>query len=154
MHSNRLATMSCKNLVVKLTIALAVIASAQFSVAEVNSVSVRSRLDPNAVLITEIDIIFVYDADIANNFPATKSSWYSGKRAFTREAGDGLDLVNIFIPQGFDSVEATLPARKNEAVKVFIFAYHDDSQAAPIDVTDFIDVSVAIDQFGILVTSG
>lgn len=79
---------------------------------QVNSVSVRSRLDPNAVLITEIDIIFVYDADIANNFPASKSSWYSGKRAFTREVGDAVDVVNIFIPQGFDSVTAALPARK------------------------------------------
>ena len=118
---------------------------------QVNSVSVRSRLDPNAVLITEIDIIFVYDADIANNFPASKSSWYSGKRAFTRAAGEAVDVVNIFIPQGFDSVMAALPARKDEAVKVFIFAYHDDSQAAPIDVTEFVDVAVEIDQFGIRV---
>lgn len=143
--------MSRKNLVAKLFIALAVLASFQLAFAEVNSVSVRSRLDPNAVLITEIDIIFVYDAEIARNFPTSKSSWYSGKRAFTRAAGDAVDVVNIFIPQGFDSVEAALPARRNEAVKVFIFAYHDDSMAAPIDVTDFNAVSVEIDQFGIIV---
>lgn len=130
---------------------LVMLASIQLSFAEVNSVSVRSRLDPNAVLITEVDIIFVYDSGIANNFPDSKSAWYSGKRTFTREAGDAVDVVNIFIPQGFDSVDASLPARKNEAVKVFIFAYHDDSKAAPIEVTEFVDVSVEIDQFGIRV---
>lgn len=141
-----------KEFVAKFFTALAVIASFQLAFAEVNSVSVRSRLDPNAVLITEIDIIFVFDADIANNFPDSKSSWYSGKRTFTREVGDAVEVVNIFIPQGFDSVEAVLPTRRNEAVKVFIFAYHDDSKAAPIDVTEFGDVSVEIDQFGIRVS--
>ena len=42
---------------------------------QVNSVSVRSRLDPNAVLITEIDIIFVYIvySGIGYNMAATES---------------------------------------------------------------------------------
>ena len=141
-----------KQAIVKLIFVATLITTLNSASAEVNSVAVRSTLDPNAVLITEIDIIFVYDAEIASNFPSTKSGWYSGKRAFTREVGDAVDVVNIFIPQGFDSVTASLPARRNEAVKVFIFAYHDDSQAAPIDVTEFGDVSVEIDQFGIRVS--
>ena len=122
------------------------------SMAEVNEVQVSSRLDPNAIIITEVDIIFVYDDDIVNNFPKSKSSWYSGKRGFTSSAGDKVDVVNIFIPQGFDSVSATLPARKAEARKVFVFAYHDDAQSSPVDVTDMSAVLIEIDPFGIVVS--
>ncbi len=59
-------------------------------------------------------------AAIADNFPNTKSGWYSGKRAFTRAVGDAVDVVNIFIPQGFDSVAASLPARRNEAITLIV----------------------------------
>ncbi len=33
--------------------------------AEVNSVFISSRLDPNAIIITEVDIIFIYDEEIS-----------------------------------------------------------------------------------------
>ena len=122
------------------------------SMAELNEVKISSRLDPNAIIITEVDIIFVYDDEITNDFPKSKSSWYSGKRGFTISAGDKVDVVNIFIPQGFDSVSATLPARKVEAKKVFVFAYHDDAQASPVDITDMSAVSIEIDPFGIVVS--
>ncbi len=127
--------------------------SAEYSVAEVNSVRISSRLDPNAIIITEVDIIFIYDQAIADNFPTAKSQWYSGKRRFTREAGDAVDIVNIFIPQGFDSVTATLPERKADAVRVVVFGYHDDSKAAPVDIHQWQDVAVEIDPFGIVVSS-
>ena len=124
----------------------------QFSIAEVNSIRISSRLDPNAVLITEVDIIFVYVTEIVENFPATNRTWYSGKRAFTRDAGDDVDIVNIFIPQGFDSVTASLPERSDEALKVFVFAQHNDSQAAAVDITELGNVSIEIDPFGIRVS--
>ncbi len=122
------------------------------SFAEVDSVRISSRLDPNAIIITEVDIVFIYDQEIAENFPATKSQWYSGKRQFTSEVGEAVDIVNIFIPQGFDSVTATLPDRKGQAVRVVVFAQHDDSAAAPVDITAFSNVLVEIDPFGIVVS--
>jgi hypothetical protein len=122
------------------------------SMAEVNEVQISSRLDPNAIIITEVDIIFVYDDEIVKDFPISNSSWYSGKRGFTISTGDKVDVVNVFIPQGFDSVSATLPARKAEARKVFVFAYHDDAQASPVDITDMSAVSIEIDPFGIVVS--
>ena len=121
--------------------------------AEVNSVFIQSTLDPNAIIITEVDIIFIYDEEIANALPETKSAWYANKRKFTRDAGDKMDIVNIFIPQGFDSEMASLPARRADALKVLIYAYHDDSKAAARDVTDTANVLVAIDPFGIRVSS-
>jgi hypothetical protein len=126
--------------------------SSSASMAEVNEVQISSRLDPNAIIITEVDIIFVYDDEIVKDFPISKSSWYSGKRGFTISTGDKVDVVNVFIPQGFDSVSATLPARKAEARKVFVFAYHDDAQASPVDITDMSAVSIEIDPFGIVVS--
>jgi hypothetical protein len=120
--------------------------------AEVSSVFVQSRLDYNAILITEVDILFVYDDAVLDGFPATKTEWYSNKRGFLGSAGDRVDLVNIFVPQGFDSEMASLPQRRADAVKVFVFGQHDGSTRAPIDITDFENVLVEIDQFGILVS--
>lgn len=121
--------------------------------AEVSSVFISSTLDPNAIIITEVDVIFIYDAETASNLPETKSAWYSNKRKFTSDAGDKIDIVNIFIPQGFDSEMASLPARRAEALKVVVYAYHDDSKATARDITDTTNVLVEIDPFGIRVSS-
>jgi len=121
--------------------------------AEVNSVFISSTLDPNAIIITEVDIIFIYDAETASNLPDTKSAWYSNKRKFTSDAGAKIDIVNIFIPQGFDSEMTSLPARRADALKVVVYAYHDDSKAAPRDITGTANVLVEIDPFGIRVSS-
>lgn len=122
-------------------------------IAEVNSVFISSTLDPNAIIITEVDVIFIYDAETASNLPDTKSAWYSNKRQFTLNSGNKIDIVNIFIPQGFDSEMTSLPARRADALKVVVYAYHDDSKAAPRDITDTANVLVEIDPFGIRVSS-
>ena len=122
------------------------------SLAAVNSVYISSRLDPNSIIITAVDIVFVYDSETVNRLPGTKSQWYAGKREFTDTAGDSIDIVHIFIPQGFDSVMASLPERSLEALKVVIFAEHDDSKAQPQDITDLGDVLIEIDQFGIRIS--
>jgi len=119
---------------------------------EVTSISISSRLDPNAITITQVDIIFVYDQEIVDLFPATKTEWYSNQRTFITEAGEKIDLISVFIPQGFDSETTRLPARKNEAIKVYVFAQHDDSEAPPIDITTLGNILVEIDEFGILIT--
>lgn len=117
--------------------------------AEVNSVFISSTLDPNAIIITEVDIIFIYDEEIAATLPATKSDWYSSKRQFTQAASERMDIVNVFIPQGFDSEMASLPERRGEALKVVVYAYHDDSKAPPRDISDMSDALIQIDPFGI-----
>lgn len=116
------------------------------------SVRIVSRLDPNAIIITEVDIVFVYDAQLAENFPATKQAWYSGKFMFTRNAGDKIDVVNTFVPQGFDAVNPPLPDRKNDALRVFVFAQHDASDTKAFDITEFGRALIEIDQFGIRVS--
>ena len=109
--------------------------------AEVSSVFISSTLDPNAIIITEVDVIFIYDAETVSNLPDTKSAWYSNKRQFTRNAGNKIDIVT------------SLPARRADALKVVVYAYHDDSKAAPRDITDTANVLIEIDPFGIRVSS-
>ncbi len=121
------------------------------SSAEVNSIHIESQLDPNAIIITQVDVIFVYTQEFIDSFPATKTAWYSNQLQFIATAGDHIDVRSVFIPQGFNSETISLPERGAQAIKVFIFAEHDASTAAPIDVTDFNDVLVAIDEFGIVV---
>lgn len=123
-----------------------------FSVLAVDSVFIQSRLDYNAILITGVDIIFIYDQQTLEAMPKIKSSWYSGKRAFIEQAGDSADVVSIFVPQGFDSTMASLPERRDQALQVFVYGQHDASAAEPVDITGMDDVLVEIDQFGILVS--
>lgn len=84
--------------------------------------------------------------------PDTKSAWYGGKRQLLESSGDSIDVVNLFIPQGFDSSMLSLPERRGEALKVFVFGQHDVSTRAPIDISAMENVQVEINQFGIVVT--
>ena len=122
------------------------------SSAEVNSIYISSRLDPNAIIITQVDIVFVYDQVILDEFPSTKTAWYSNQRRFISEAGNKIDLVSVFIPQGFDSQTVSLPERGSDSLGTFVFAQHDDSEAPPVDISFLERVLIEIDEFGILVT--
>ena len=96
---------------------------------------------------------FIYDADTASSITDIKSAWYSNKRNFTSEAENKVDIVNIFIPQGFDSEMAKLPARRANALKVVVYAYHDDSKTTPREITETANVLIEIDPFGIRISS-
>lgn len=128
-------------------------ALASGAAAAVDSVLIRSRLDYNAVLITEVDIVFVYDRALLEDFPATKEAWYSGRPELVRRAGGGMDVVSVFVPQGFDSAAPGLPARRGGALRVYAFGRHDVPGRPPLDVTGIRDVLVEIDPFGILVSA-
>lgn len=136
-----------------LAFAVLIIFSSIANAASLSSVNIKSNLDPNAITITEIDIVFLYDQTLVGSFPTTKSRWYSMRRTLTQTWGDSMDVVSVFIPQGFDSDTAVLPEHKLDAVKVYVFGQHDDGAAMPIDVTDFSAILVTIDDLGIIVTN-
>lgn len=114
-------------------------------------IRIVSTLDPNAITITEVDIVFIYDADLASNFPTTKSEWYAAKFMLTRNAGARLDVVNTFVPQGFDSTTPPLPERKGDAVRIVVFALHDAPETPAFDITEFANALIEIDPLGIRV---
>lgn len=131
----------------------AIFLTSSANAASLDSVDIKSNLDPNAITITEIDIVFLYDQAFIEEFPKTKSRWYSMRRTLTRAAGDSMDVVSVFIPQGFDTDTAVLPERRQDAVKVYIFGQHDDGGMKPVDVTEFSSILVTIDDLGIIVTN-
>lgn len=118
-----------------------------------DSVFVQSRLDYNAILISAVDIVFVYDDAALAAFPATKSDWFGNKADYLEQFGDSVDLVSVAIPQGFDSEMASLPARHDEALAVYVYGQHDASTVKPAEISQMGNVLVEIDQFGILVSS-
>ena len=151
-HSQQISTMVMKIARLRRVVLLLMALTGMTAQAEVQSLFVQSRLDYNAILITEVDVVFVYNDSVLENFPTTKTEWYANKRGFLESAGDNIDLVSIFVPQGFDSEMASLPQRRSQAIKVFVFGQHDSSTRPPIEITDFGNVLVEIDQFGILVS--
>ncbi len=126
--------------------------SGSLSLAEVNSVFVQSTLDYNAILITEVDIVFIYNEEALQELPTTKSGWYGNKRQILESQSEAIDVVNLFIPQGFDSSMLSLPDRRGDAIKVVVFGQHDISTRPPVDITDMSDVMVQINQFGVVVS--
>jgi len=128
------------------------IMSTAATAAEIDTIRIASRLDPNAIIITEVDVVFVYDQSIVDTFPATKSAWYSGKFMFTRRVGDAVDVINTFIPQGFDYLDLILPERKDQALKVYVFAQHDDSNRPALEISEADTVLIEIDPFGVVIS--
>ncbi len=120
--------------------------------AAVESIEIRSRLDPNAIEITGVDVLFLYDEATAARIPATRSAWYGNRRTLTGELGEAFDLVSTFIPQGFDSVRLRLPERAASAIRVLVFAEHEASDSPPAEITGMTDVLIEIDPFGIRVS--
>ena len=117
--------------------------------AEIQSLRIESRLDPNAITISNVDIVFAYDQETAARIPGTKSAWYGNRRNFTRNDSNDIDHISVFIPQGFDSASPLVPARAAEAVRVVVFAEHDSADASPIELTNLHHVLVEIITYGI-----
>ena len=59
-----------------ISVLLLVIAFRKPSADEIN-IYISSTRDPNAIIITLVDIVFVYDQDIIAKLPPTKTAWYS-----------------------------------------------------------------------------
>ena len=135
-----------------ISLALLLIASNTAALAAVESVEIRSRLDPNAIEITGVDVLFLYDEATMARIPATKSAWYGNRRTLTTELGEAFDLVSTFIPQGFDSARLNLPGRAAEAIRVLVFAEHGAADAPPVNITEMTSVLIEIDPFGIRVS--
>ena len=91
--------------------------------------------------------MFAYDQDIIAKFPSSKTAWHSNQRRFISKAGDKIDLISVFIPQGFDSESVSPTKRKNDAPKTFVFSQHGDSEVPPIDISSFERVLKEIDEF-------
>jgi len=115
-------------------------------------IQIQSLLDFNAILITEVDVVFVYDETTAAQIPATKGEWYAQKYDLLRDDAPGLDVITTSVPQGFDSATVSLPDNSRSAVKIFAAAYH-EAQGVPLhDLTDMEAGLIQIDEFGIRVS--
>jgi hypothetical protein len=118
-----------------------------------SSVLIQSLLDFNAILITEVDVVFVYDLATAERLPATKGDWYAQKYDLLKDDPQELDVITTSIPQGFDSTTLSLPERSASAVRIFAVGYHEAQGAAVHDMTDMDSTLIQIDQFGIRVSA-
>jgi hypothetical protein len=114
---------------------------------QVNAVKVESLLDLNAILITEVDVIFVYDDSL--QVPATKADWYGNREAFIAANEGRLDVVTLSIPQGFVERNLVLPPRHAEARQVWVTAYHEAGTVKLRDVSSRSGVLVQIQPWGI-----
>ena len=117
------------------------------------SVFIQSLLDFNAILITEVDVVLVYDAATAAQMATTKGEWYAQKYDLLKDDPEELHVITTSIPQGFDSASLSLPENSAQAVRIFAVAYHEAQGVAIHDMTEMERSLIQIDQFGIRVTA-
>lgn len=130
-----------------LVIALLPVSTRVWADSAVRAVKVESLLDLNAILITEVDVIFVYDEALA--LPATKADWYRNREDFIAANASKLDVVTLSAPQGFVERTLALPERHAEAVQVWVTAYHESGTTRLRDVSNRPGVLVQIQPWGI-----
>jgi hypothetical protein len=119
---------------------------------EVSEISVSSRLDFNNILITEVDLVFIYDQQLADQISVLKGEWYTQKYELLQNDTDGIDVVTIYIPQGFNSANVRLPEGSTDALRVFAVGYHESLDSPVHDLSNRNRVLVEIDEFGLLVS--
>jgi ABC-type siderophore export system fused ATPase/permease subunit len=119
---------------------------------QLSDIQVSSRLDFNAILITEVDLVFVFDQRLADQLPTLKGQWYSQKYDLMRDGTSGLTVITISAPQGFDSANVNLPEQSTQAVRIFAAGYHEAQETPVHDLTGRKRVLVEIDEFGLLVS--
>ncbi|MEX0618994.1 MAG: hypothetical protein WDZ76_11445 [Pseudohongiellaceae bacterium] len=119
---------------------------------QIESVRISSTLDPNAILITDVDVVFIFDEARLANFPETKSGWYSQKFMMRRNAGDAIRVVTTSVPQGFDYQDIILPEGHRNALRVLAFAQHQAQDTSPLDLTDMIRPMLEVDDFGLILS--
>ena len=146
---NRIIVLSASLLTAVMWLATPLSASAENGL---RNVLVQSLLDFNAILITEVDVVFVYDETAATRMPATKGEWYAQKYDLLKDDPDELDVITTSIPQGFDSASLSLPQNSKTAVKIFAVGYHEAQGVAIHDMTAMEGALIQIDQFGIRVS--
>ncbi len=119
---------------------------------EINAIRISSRLDFNAILITEVDLVFIYDQRLADQLPTLKGEWYTQKYDLLRNGTSGLEVITIYVPQGFDSLDVNLPEQSTDALRVFAVGSHEALESPVHDLSNRNRVLVEIDTFGLLVS--
>jgi len=134
-------------------LSLAVLPTSVQAENSLRSVLIQSLLDFNAILITEVDVVFVYDEATAAQMPTTKGEWYAEKYDLLKDDPAELDVITTSIPQGFDSASLSLPENSADAVIIFAVAYHEGQGVEIHDLTAMERSLIQIDQFGIRVSA-
>ena len=119
---------------------------------EISAIRITSRLDLNAIIITEVDLVFIYDQQLADQLPTLKGEWYTQKYDLLRNGTSGLDVITVYVPQGFDSENVNLPEQATDALRVFAVGYHEALDTPVHDLSNRNRILVEIDEFGILVS--
>ena len=118
----------------------------------VRTIRVSSTLDFNAILITEVDVIFIYDEDLAGTLSTVKGDWYREKYSLLEKAEIAMEVITISVPQGFSYETVSLPERHSSAVKILVTAKHEAQNSSLYDITQRTNTLIEIYEYGITIS--
>lgn len=91
-------------------------------------IALRATNDANNGTATPVDIVFVYDENLAAWLPKTSTEWFAKKAALMSEHSSVIEIAHVEVPPGTPVQTIRLPARHQEAKAVMAFANYIDSK--------------------------
>jgi len=118
----------------------------------VKSVSIRAMPEANGNLPTRLDLVFIYESDVAATLPKTGPEWFRQKTALLLSNPKKLEVAAFELPPETTLDPAPLPDRHAKALTVLAYAdYGTAAGQAVINLTPFKRPLLRLDEDAILV---
>jgi uncharacterized protein YceK len=90
--------------------------------ATLQQLKVIALADANQGQATELDLVFIYQEDIAKTLPGDAPAWFAKRSAILAKYAGDLEVVSLEVPPGYVIESVTLPKRHGDALQVQAYA--------------------------------
>ena len=87
---------------------------------QIQSIELKTTLDPNYGSVTRVDVVFLLDADLIHSMPDVAADWHQGKPLFVARYSGSLLISSVKAPP-LTNIRIPLPDGHRKAVRVFAF---------------------------------
>lgn len=99
--------------------------------------SVVAEVGANQDTATALEIVFVYDAKVAEALPKTAPEWFANRQALLDDLSQSMEAVAVGLPPA-SAYELPFPPHHHRAVRVYGYANYIPAQGQQVlDLTNF-----------------
>jgi|GEM_PF-3666019 len=91
---------------------------------EVREIKLIAEEDANQGMATMVDIVFLYQNDLADLLPKSADEWFPNRFRWRHGNPGQIDIVSLEVPPGRAIDPVTLPKHYKKSVKVVIYTSH------------------------------
>lgn len=123
--------------------------------AALQQLKVIALADANQGQATELDLVFIYQEDIAKTLPVDAPTWFTQRSAILAKYAGQLDVVSLEVPPGYVIESVQLPDRHGDALQVQAYAnYVPAGGQYPLVLTHLKNVVLTLQEDQVVFSSG